>query len=190
MTTDVEPATPRRRHTARWVAGAALVLGAPLVAVLATRPPATATEVNTPLVGERAPSIVGSTLTGTSFDLSSLRGRWVVVNFFASWGPPCQQEQPDLIAFEYRHRAPHDAALVGVVYDDEATSARDFARSTGATWPEVVDPGTQIALDYGVRGPPETFFVSPSGVVTVHLDGPVTSAQLDYWLGRAEASAT
>jgi cytochrome c biogenesis protein CcmG/thiol:disulfide interchange protein DsbE len=154
------------------------------VAVLATRPSATATEVNTPLVGEQAPPIVGTTLTGTTFDLSSIRGRWVVVNFFASWCPPCQQEQPDLIAFAYHHRAPGDTALVGVVFDDAPSSARNFARLSGAAWPAVVDPGGKIELDYGVRGPPETFLVSPSGIVAVHLDGPVTSAQLEYWLGR------
>ena len=48
-------------------------------------------------------------------------------------------------------------------------------RSTGATWPAVVDPGGQIALDYGVRGPPETFLVSPDGTVVAHFDGPMTS---------------
>jgi len=182
--------TSHRRHTARWVAAAALVLGASLVAVLATRPSATATEVNTPLVGTRAPAISGTTLAGQAFDLASMRGRWVVVNFFASWCPPCQQEQPDLVAFAYRHRALGDTALVGVVFDDAVSSARGFARSSGATWPAIVDGGGQIALDYGVRGPPETFLVSPSGIVVAHLDGPVTAAQLDYWLRREQSGVT
>jgi len=176
----------RRRHTARWVAGVALVVGAALVAVLATRPPATATEVDTPLVGQTAPPINGTTLGGATFRLSALRGRWVVVNFFASWCPPCQQEQPELVAFAYAHRSPGDAALVGVVFDDSASTARGFMRSTGAPWPAVVDPGGQIALDYGVRGPPETFFVSPGGTVVAHFDGPMTNASLDYWLARAQ----
>jgi cytochrome c biogenesis protein CcmG, thiol:disulfide interchange protein DsbE len=176
----------RHRHTARWVAGAALVVGAALVAVLATRPPATATEVDTPLVGQAAPPITGSTLGGATFRLAALRGRWVVVNFFASWCPPCQQEQPDLVAFAYAHRSPADAALVGVVFDDAASSAHSFMQSTGASWPVVIDPDGQIALNYGVRGPPETFIVSPRGTVVVHLDGPVTEASLDHWLALAK----
>ena len=105
-------------------------------------------------------------------DLAAYRGRWVCVNFFASWCPPCQQEEPDLVTFAFQHRAPGDAALVGVVYDDTTGNARAFEQSAGATWPTVVDPGGQIALRYGVRGPPETFLISPAGKVVAHLDGP------------------
>jgi cytochrome c biogenesis protein CcmG, thiol:disulfide interchange protein DsbE len=179
-------ALPRRRHTARWVAGMALVVGAGLVALLATRPQQTATEVDTPLVGQQAPAIGGPTLAGGSFNLTAVRGRWVVVNFFASWCPPCQQEQPELVAFAYAHRSSGDAALVGVVFDDGASTARSFMRSTGASWPAVSDPGGQIALNYGVRGPPETFLVAPDGTVVAHFDGPMTNATLDYWLARAQ----
>ncbi len=180
------PGAVQRRHTARWVAGVTLLAGAGLVAVLATRPPATATEVDTPLVGQTAPAIAGPTLSGGTFDLAALRGRWVVVNFFASWCPPCQQEQPELVAFAYAHRSPHDAALVGVVFNDGASTARSFMSSTGATWPAVFDSGGQIALQYGVRGPPETFIVAPDGTVVAHFDGPMTATALDYWLARAQ----
>ncbi len=184
---DAGPAAPtHRRHTVRWVAGGALVVAAALVALLATSPPQTAIEVDTPLVGQTAPSITGSTLGGGSFNLQAWRGRWVVVNFFASWCQPCQQEQPELVAFAYTHRAPGDAALVGVVEDDSASTARSFMRSTGASWPAVIDPGGQIGLNYGVRGQPETFIVSPSGTVVAHFDGPMTNAALDYWLARAQ----
>jgi len=176
----------RRRHAARWVAGSALVIGVGLVVLLATRPPQAATEAYSPLVGHPAPAIVGTTVGGSSFDLDSLRGRWVVVNFFASWCPPCQQEEPELVTFAYEHRAPTDAALVGVVFDDSASGARGFLQGSGATWPAVVDPGGQVALDYGVRGPPETFLVAPDGTVAARIIGPVTSAYLDASLRQAE----
>jgi cytochrome c biogenesis protein CcmG/thiol:disulfide interchange protein DsbE len=175
----------RRRHTARWIAAVVALLGAGLVVVLATRPPATATEVNSPLVGRAAPALSGTTLGGQRFSLASLSGRWVFVNFFASWCPPCQQEQADLVAFAYHHSSPGDAALVGVVFDDAASSAHAFLTQSGAGWPALTDPGGTIALAYGVRGPPETFLVSPTGIVVAHFDGPVTTAFLDHWLGRA-----
>ena len=158
------------------------------VALLATRPPAAATEVYTPLLGKPAPTITGTTITGRSFRLAAYRGRWVVLNFFASWCPPCQQEEPNLVTFAYQHRATGDAALIGVVYDDTTANARAFERSAGATWPTVVDPGGQIALRYGVRGPPETFLISPSGQVVAHLDAAVTVADLDQQIAAARAA--
>ena len=176
-------------HRIRWTAGVVLVAAAALVALLATRPPAAATEVDTPLLGRPAPPLAGPTLAGGSFDLAALGGRWVVVNFFASWCPPCRQEEPELVSFAYAHRAPGDATLVGVAYDDAADSARGFLASTGASWPALADPSGTVAVDFGVRSPPETFVVSPAGVVVAHLDGPVTAAQLDYWLRRAGAPA-
>ena len=187
---EAPPGTSGRRHSARWVALGVLVVAAGLVAVLATSPDQGATEVDTPLVGQAAPAIGGATLAGGAFHLSALRGRWVVVNFFASWCPPCQQEQAELVAFAYAHRAPGAAALVGVVFDDAASTARRFMASSGATWPAVVDPGGQTALQYGVRGPPETFLVSPEGEVVAHFDGPMTAALLDRSLARAQGRGT
>ena len=180
---------PRRRHTARWIASLVLVVLAALVVLLATRPPATVTEVDTPLLGQSAPAIVGTTVTGQSFDLAAYRGRWVFVNFFASWCPPCQTEEPTLVTFAYQHRSPSDAALVSVVYDDSTSRARGFQASAGATWPAVIDPGGQIALRYGVRGPPETFLVSPRGIVVGHYDGAFTKVgDLDQQLAAARTA--
>jgi cytochrome c biogenesis protein CcmG, thiol:disulfide interchange protein DsbE len=175
-----------RRHLARWIALGVLVVAGALIAVLATRPPAAYTEVWTPLLGKNAPDIVGTTVSGQHFDLSSLRGSWVFVNFFASWCPPCQQEEPALVSFQTQHRHAADVALIGVVYDDTPSNARQFQSQNGATWPAVIDPSGQISLDYGVRGPPETFLISPTGTVEVHLDGPVTTGALDSYLSQAQ----
>lgn len=175
----------RRRHRARLTAVVVLIAAASLVALLATRPEAAATEVDTPLLGHQTPSLSGTTLDGTPFDIRSLRGRWLVVNFFASWCPPCRQEQPELVTFAYHHGGASGVALVGVVYDDSASNARAFLVSSGATWPALADPSGSVSVAYGVRAPPETFLVSPAGLVVAHLDGAVTAAGLDYWLQRA-----
>ncbi len=181
---DLNPA--RRRHSARWAAGIALLALAVVVAVLATRPSYQATEAISPLVGHQAPAVSGTTVDGAPFDLASYRGRWVVLNFFASWCVPCQQEEPNLVAFAYQHRQPGGAALVGVVFEDTNGAARAFQRSEGATWPTLTDPGTRIALAYGVTSPPETFLISPTGMVAAHIYGAVTQRFLNQQLARAE----
>lgn len=166
--------------------GVAVVVGA-LVAVLATRPSASSTAAASPLLGKPAPPIAGTALTGGPVDLSSMRGRFVVVNFFASWCPPCQVEQPELVQFAFQHRSASDAQVLGVVFADRSANAARFLGSSGAEWPAVADPNGQIALDYGVRGPPETFVVAPDGLVVARLVGAVKSADLDQVLARARA---
>lgn len=185
----LEPAVPRR-HTTRWAAAAALLVTAALVAVLATRPQA-ADEASSALVGKPAPGIAAgpeaavTTVGGQTLLLSSLKGRWVVVIFFASWCPPCQDEEPELVSFAYDHRGAGQPVVLGIVYDDSAGNAGSFLRSTGATWTAVVDPGG-LKIAYGVTGPPETFVVAPDGMVEAHYIGPVTES----WLNQVIASGT
>ena len=164
----------------------AVVVGA-LVAVLATRPSASSTTTASPLLGKPAPEVSGPALTGGPVDLSSLRGRFVVVNFFASWCPPCQVEEPELVQFAFQHRAADDARVLGVVFADSSASAARFLASTGAVWASVADPGGQVALAYGVRGPPETFVVAPDGRVVARLLGAAKATDLEQVLARARA---
>src|SRR5690606_16983341 len=126
------------------------VLAALMVGVLATRDPSTDRVSESRLVGRLAPAVAGSTLDGATFDLDSVRGRWVVVNFFATWCTPCIREHPHLVAFDEKHRAAGDAAVVSVLFDDEPGEALDFFEDNGGEWPVVLDDEGRIGVAYGV----------------------------------------
>jgi cytochrome c biogenesis protein CcmG/thiol:disulfide interchange protein DsbE len=179
----------RRRHPTRWIAGAVLVALVVVGIVLATRTPQEATAVQSPLLGRSAPTFSGTDLSsGTPVSLAALRGHYVLVNFFASWCGPCQQEAPDLSRFHYQQaHTPGGAEMVSVVFHDTTSTARAFLRSNGDLWPAVSDPGGVIAEHYGVTAPPTTFVIDPSGRVAAVLVGPATQANLDASLKAARA---
>ncbi|MGH9149130.1 MAG: TlpA family protein disulfide reductase, partial [Acidimicrobiales bacterium] len=106
--------SPARSHRARWAALAVVLPLLGVVAVLATRPPAASRVADSPLLGKPAPEVSGRTIDGDTVRLGDYRGKWVLVNFFATWCVPCRQEHPHLVRFDDRHRAIGDAAVVGV----------------------------------------------------------------------------
>ncbi len=173
---------PRRRHTARWAALAVGVVVAVFVVVLATRPPASDVVAPSPIVGQPAPEVEGPGLDGDTVRLSDLRGRWVVVNFFATWCVPCLREHPELVRFSDRHDAA-SVQVLAVVYDDQPADVARFFRDRGGEWPVVDDVGAKV--DFGVRGVPESFLVDPDGVVRTRLVGGVTADGLSSLLRRA-----
>jgi cytochrome c biogenesis protein CcmG/thiol:disulfide interchange protein DsbE len=180
-------ATPRRRRrTALYSALALAVVFAAFVGVLATRKSAIDRQARSPLLGQPAPPITGtSVVDGTHVDLSSLRGRFVVVNFFASWCVPCQDEQPQLV--KWAGESPSHA-IVGVLFSDTPGPAKAFLAANAGTWPALADPGGQLALNYGVRGPPESYLLDPQGVVLAKFVGEVSAAGLDRLVARAQAA--
>jgi cytochrome c biogenesis protein CcmG/thiol:disulfide interchange protein DsbE len=181
--------TQRRRHTTRWVAGGVLSVLVVVGIVLATRTPQEATAVSSPLVGQAAPAFSGRDLTtGAAVSSGALRGHYVVLNFFASWCTPCQQEAPDLSRFHYEQAHRGDGAdMVSIVFHDSDASARSFLRQNGDLWPAIGDPRGAIADHYGVTGPPTTVVIDPAGRVTGVLQGPATQQNLDAALTAARA---
>jgi cytochrome c biogenesis protein CcmG/thiol:disulfide interchange protein DsbE len=108
-----------------------------------------------------------------TLSLSDLRGKAVVINFWASWCGPCKDEAPELERAWREHR---DEGLVvlGVNFNDARSAARAFMDETGMTYPVVVDPDGDVVVDYGLTGVPETFFVDRRGrLVGTHIAGPV-----------------
>jgi len=142
--------------------------------------------VKSPLVGKRAPAIEGETVDGGRASLSDLRGKWVVVNFFATWCVPCRLEHDDLVRFSEAHQATGDAAILAVVFSDSSQAVREFRAKEGGTWPMVTDPQGRIALAYGVSGVPESILVNPEGVVVSKILGGVRTSDLEDLLARAK----
>ena len=180
-----EPARRRRRLGPWLVAPVAVVVGL-LVLVLSTSDPAVDRQADSPLLGKPAPAVESVDLQGEAFALGDLRGRWVVVNYFAPWCIPCRQEHPDLVSFSQRHAVAGDAVVVSVVFDD-LEGTRAFFTREGGDWPVVVDPTGAIALDWGVAKVPESFLVDPDGFVVSRLVSRVSTDGLDQLLERAKA---
>jgi cytochrome c biogenesis protein CcmG/thiol:disulfide interchange protein DsbE len=117
-----------------------------------------------PLVGKPAPEIDLLTIDGEPVKLSELRGRPVLVNFWATWCPPCREEFP-LMADAYAEHKADGLEILGVMHQDFSDGARAFAKDRGATWPLLEDPGDTAYQDYLVAGLPTSFFVDREGIV-------------------------
>ena len=137
-------------------------------------------------VGRPAPPFALEALDGTRVSLRALRGRPMVINFWASWCTECRKEHPLLM--EAHDRLGHRIAFVGVIFQDSAENARGYLVEMGdvaaGSYPNLEDPGSRVAIDYGVYGVPETFFVDRRGVVVAKRIGRVTPEILESGLGR------
>jgi cytochrome c biogenesis protein CcmG/thiol:disulfide interchange protein DsbE len=135
------------------------------------------------VVGNQAPAIASTTLDGAAFDLASLRGRPVIVNF---WGPscvPCRDEFP-LFKAKLAAHAADGLAIVGVLTYDGPDDAKAFIAQYGATWPTVLDADGAIRTAYRVVARPQSYFIDRSGVLRKIQVGQVTDAdfEADYTL--------
>jgi cytochrome c biogenesis protein CcmG/thiol:disulfide interchange protein DsbE len=185
---DVAEAPPRRR-TGLIVSAVVAVLAVGFVAVLATREPATDRRRDSPLIGKVVPPLAGATLADGNFDIDDHQGRWVLVNFFATWCVPCRIEHPELDAFDRAHRGAGDAVLVSVLFDDDPASAREFFDRNGGDWPVVLDGDGLIASAFGTPKVPESYLVTPNGRVAAKFTGGVTRDGLDRAIDQIEQAA-
>jgi cytochrome c biogenesis protein CcmG/thiol:disulfide interchange protein DsbE len=176
-----------RGRTAAWIAVPVLVVMLAFIVVLAASDPSGGREEASPLIGRQAPPIAGQTIHLDEYDLAEHRGRFVLVNFFATWCTPCIREHPELVNFARRHEAAGDATVVSVVYDDRPKDARRFFEENGGDWPVVTDPDGRISVSYGVSGVPESYLLAPDGRVVTKLVGGVTAAGMDQALAEAKA---
>jgi cytochrome c biogenesis protein CcmG, thiol:disulfide interchange protein DsbE len=131
--------------------------------------------------GQPAPGFTLKTLDGsTEVSLEALRGKRVLINFWASWCPPCLKETPALIAAyrELNTETAGDVVFIGIGYQDNTDSLRAFAQEKGIPYVVVEDVDSKIGDAYGVLGLPMTFFIDRDGIVRKALPGEVTQPQV------------
>ncbi len=124
--------------------------------------------------GEAAPEFNLALIGGGNLDTSDLRGQVVMLDFWASWCPPCRDEAPVLaqVYGEYRDRG---VEFVGLDLWDNAGDAELFLQQQGHEYPNGIDHDGRIAISYGVRGIPEKFFLDREGRIARKFSGPMTA---------------
>lgn len=130
-------------------------------------------------VGDVAPAAPLPRLEGGGKgSLADYRGRWVLVNFWASWCLPCREEAPALERFQSRHGGPRFTVL-GIDTGDVSGDGSAFVRRYGLSYPQLHDGDGASAEDYGTTGVPENYLVDPSGKVRLVVVGPIDAEQLE-----------
>ena len=169
----------RRRRKGRWIlAGSVMVAVAVLTSLFAFGLSRNPTVVRSVVVGRTAPDF---TLTGLSggqpVRLAALRGKVVVVNFWASWCADCRVEHPGLAA-AWRRFQDQGVVFLGIPFEDTTRQAEAFQRTLGGGWPQLADPNSQTAVAFGVYGVPETFIIGRNWMVAYKQVGPIPYERL------------
>ena len=185
---EVESVPPPR---SRAVLVAAVSVGAVLVLLVVMLLTAKRTDERpsaSPVLGKQAPAVAGEPLLGDAFDIGT-NDRWLVVNFFATWCVPCREEHPQLRIIDEELGADGTAQVVSVAYDDQPEKVKQFFEEEGGDWPVLDSDQGRTALDWGVVKVPESFLVSPTGIVVERIQGGVVAADVEEAIARYEALA-
>jgi thiol-disulfide isomerase/thioredoxin len=167
----------------RWFSLTAAISLLALMWIWLSAVPAAATSngrIPNPRQGFLAPAIELNSLEGSEMTLASLRGRVVVVNYWASWCPPCRAEMP---ALEQTYQAQRDQGLeilaINATNQDSAEAAREFVAERGLSFPILLDVDGRVGARYQIRALPSTYFIDRDGIIRkVIIGGPMSEATL------------
>ncbi len=170
----------------RKVLLAGLLVALPLLGVLFANRNRDPRRVDSPLIGQPAPPFTLKPVGGgEAVSLQALRGKTVVINFWATWCAPCFEEHGELQRAA-RSLAP-EVRFFGVIYEDEEERVQAFLKQQGTAYPSLLDDGGRAAIAYGVHGVPETYFISPQGVIASKYAQPLNEATIRRAVKEAQS---
>lgn len=137
-------------------------------------------------VGAPAPDFELNNLANETIRLSDLRGKIVVINFWATWCEPCKVEMP--FFEELYSSSQKKLEILAVNFDEPSQQVQQFAEEYQLSFPILLDPGGNVQNLYRVRGYPTTFMLDEEGIVRYHHIGLITEGQLDQYLSELGAN--
>ncbi len=121
-------------------------------------------------------------IQGNTLRLTDYRGKWVLVNFWATWCPPCQQETPDLIALHNAHKD-SDLVVIGVALDSKRPAVANFIAKYGITYPIVIGSYTMAEYEVSaVEALPTSFLYDPAGKLVSYQEGAISREEIETYL--------
>ncbi len=170
----VSSAAPGDSRLWKWGKWAIPLSVVPLLILLAYGFRTDPRAIPSPLVGRPAPRFALALFDGGSLSLDGLKGKVVVVNFWASWCYPACYEEAPVLEQGWRRYKDRGVVVLGVDIQDTEEAARKFLKQFSLTFPNGPDPGGKVSVDYGVYGVPETFFIDGKGRIRKKHVGAVT----------------
>ncbi len=163
--------TATRAGGAAWRLRLLFALAALALVLGACKP--TAPKPAAPLVeGRPAPVFATKDFSGQTVDIASFRGKVVLINFWATWCPPCRGEIPSLQRLYDTLKGDPSFVMYGVLYKDDISAAKRFMAQGGITFPMLSDPDFVASSIYGLTGVPETYIIDKKGILRKKIIGP------------------
>lgn len=132
-------------------------------------------------IGEKAPDFELKTLTGESVKLSDFKGKKVMVNFWATWCPPCKAEMPEMEKF---YKQPNNDVVILAVNIDPQNDVKGFANKNGITFPILLDVNNDVNTMYGILSIPTTYFINSKGLIQNKYTGSMKLEMMNQFTGE------
>lgn len=140
-----------------------------------------------PLIGKPFPDYELDLFNGNKLNIKNLKGNVLLINFWASWCAPCKDEFPALEASWLKHKN-NNVVFLGINILDDKNHAIQYLNTFRSNYQNAIDKNGSIAVDLGVAGVPETYFVNDKGIIIDKYIGPLTEELIDYYIVKTKST--